>query len=160
MSGYKSRDPGQNQQWRKISLLYKCYFQYQQKCHNYIRRKAHQIVYPRCSSRLHPVLKYKRFHNGQDIAVPTGTKIKAVDHGIVVVCGWQGGYGNYIAINHGNGISSCYGHNSKLLVKKGQRVYKGQIIAFAGSTGLSTGPHLHFEIRRNGVPVNPLPYLP
>jgi len=110
--------------------------------------------------RVHPILRYKKYHNGLDIAVPSGTNVKAVDHGIVVVCGWQGGYGNYIAIKHGNGISSCYGHNSKLLVKNGQRVSKGQVIARAGSTGLSTGPHLHFEIRRNGVPVNPMPYLP
>jgi murein DD-endopeptidase MepM/ murein hydrolase activator NlpD len=110
--------------------------------------------------RFHPVLRSKKFHNGQDIAVPSGTPVIAVDSGAVLVSGWQGGYGNYVAIDHGNGISTGYGHNSRLLVSVGDKVLKGQTIAISGSTGLSTGPHLHFEVRRNGVPVDPLPYLP
>jgi murein DD-endopeptidase MepM/ murein hydrolase activator NlpD len=109
--------------------------------------------------RTHPVLKRRKYHTGIDIGVPTGTPVKAADAGIVLVSGWQGGYGNFIAIDHGKGISTCYGHNSRLLVRAGQRVAKGQRISFSGSTGLSTGPHLHFEVRVNGNPVNPLGYL-
>jgi murein DD-endopeptidase MepM/ murein hydrolase activator NlpD len=110
--------------------------------------------------RRHPVLGVKKFHNGQDIAVPAGTSVYAADSGIVVVSGMRGGYGNYVAIDHGRGISTGYAHNSRLLVSRGEIVIRGQKIALAGSTGLSTGPHVHFEVRRNGVPVNPLPYLP
>lgn len=110
--------------------------------------------------RYHPILKAKKLHNGQDIAIPQGTPVHAADAGIVVVSGWRGGYGNFVAIDHGNGISSCYGHNSRLLVREGDKVYKGQVISYSGNTGLSTGPHLHFEVRKNGVPVNPLRYLP
>jgi murein DD-endopeptidase MepM/ murein hydrolase activator NlpD len=110
--------------------------------------------------RVHPVLKTKKYHNGQDIAVPSGTPVYAADSGKVVVSGWTGGYGNYIAIDHGHGISTGYGHNSRLLVSVGEKVVKGQKISLSGNTGLSTGPHLHFEVRLKGVPVNPLPYLP
>lgn len=109
--------------------------------------------------RTHPILKTKKYHNGIDLAVPTGTPVKAADSGVVLVSGWQGGYGNFVAIDHGKGISTCYGHNSRLLVKVGQRVEKGQTVAISGSTGLSTGPHLHFEVRVNGNPTNPLRYL-
>lgn len=110
--------------------------------------------------RYHPILRTKRYHNGEDIAVPSGTPVHAADGGIVAVSGWRGGYGNYVAINHGNNISTGYGHNSRLLVHQGERVSKGQVIALSGSTGLSTGPHVHFEVRKNGTPVDPLPYLP
>lgn len=110
--------------------------------------------------RYHPVLRKKKFHNGQDIAVPSGTPVLAADSGVVLVSGWQGGYGNFIAIDHGNGISTCYGHNSRLLVHVGEKIVKGQTIALSGNTGLTTGPHLHFEVRRNGTPINPIPYLP
>lgn len=111
-------------------------------------------------SRYHPILKKRKYHNGLDIAVPTGTAVKAADGGVVLVSGWRGGYGNYIAIDHGNGVSSAYGHNSALLVKVGDKVVRGQVIARSGNTGLSTGPHVHFEIRINGQPSNPMPYLP
>ena len=110
--------------------------------------------------RYHPILKRKKYHNGLDIAVRSGTPVLAADSGVVLVSGWQGGYGNFIAIDHGGGISSCYGHNSRLLVRVGERVTKGQVIAYSGSTGLSTGPHVHFEVRRNGTPINPLKFLP
>ncbi|TCL72335.1 murein DD-endopeptidase MepM/ murein hydrolase activator NlpD [Hydrogenispora ethanolica] len=110
--------------------------------------------------RYHPILKTKRFHNGEDIAVPTGTPVHAADGGVVLVSGWQGGYGYFVAIDHGNGISTCYGHNSRLLVRVGQRVQQGDVIAYSGSTGLSTGPHIHFEVRVKGVPVDPRKYLP
>lgn len=110
--------------------------------------------------RYHPVLRKKKYHNGQDIAVPSGTSVLAADSGVVLVSGWKGGYGNFVAIDHGNGISTCYGHNSRLLVQVGSKILKGQTIALSGNTGLSTGPHLHFEVRRNGTPINPIPYLP
>ena len=110
--------------------------------------------------RYHPVLKKRRFHNGIDIAAPTGTPILAADSGVVLVSGWRGGYGYYIAIDHGKGKSTAYGHNSRLLVKEGETVVRGQTIAHVGSTGLSTGPHVHFEVRINGQPTNPRNYLP
>ncbi|HBF38949.1 MAG TPA: peptidase M23, partial [Firmicutes bacterium] len=110
--------------------------------------------------RYHPILRTKKYHNGEDIAVSSGTPVHAADSGVVVVSGWEDGYGNYVAIDHGNGISTGYGHNSRLLVHQGERVTKGQIIAYSGSTGLSTGPHVHFEVRKNGVPIDPLPFLP
>jgi murein DD-endopeptidase MepM/ murein hydrolase activator NlpD len=110
--------------------------------------------------RYHPVLRKKKYHNGQDIAVPSGTPVLAADSGVVLVSGWKGGYGNFVAIDHGNGISTCYGHNSRLLVQVGNKILKGQTVAISGNTGLSTGPHLHFEVRRNGTPINPIPYLP
>jgi murein DD-endopeptidase MepM/ murein hydrolase activator NlpD len=105
-------------------------------------------------------LKKNKFHSGLDIAVPSGTQVKAADGGKVLISGWNGGYGYYIAIDHGNGISTAYAHNSRLLVKEGDVVYQGQVIAGSGSTGLSTGPHLHFEVRINGAPVDPVKYLP
>ncbi len=110
--------------------------------------------------RYHPVLRKKKYHNGQDIAVSSGTPVLAADSGVVLVSGWKGGYGNFVAIDHGNGISTCYGHNSRLLVQVGNKILKGQTVAISGNTGLSTGPHLHFEVRRNGTPINPIPYLP
>jgi murein DD-endopeptidase MepM/ murein hydrolase activator NlpD len=110
--------------------------------------------------RYHPILRARKFHNGEDIAVPSGTQVHAADSGVVVVSGWEGGYGNYVAIDHGNGISTGYGHNSHLLVHQGEHVVKGQVISLSGSTGLSTGPHVHFEVRKNGEPVDPLSYLP
>lgn len=109
--------------------------------------------------RTHPVLKTKKYHSGIDIAVSSGTPVLAADDGVVLVSGWRGGYGYFLAIDHGKGISTCYGHNSQLLVKVGERVVKGQRVSLSGNTGLSTGPHLHFEVRVNGSPSNPLQYL-
>ncbi len=99
------------------------------------------------------------FHLGLDIAVPYGTGIKAADGGTVIKAGWHGSYGKLVAIRHDNGIVTYYGHNSSLLVSVGQKVYQGQIIARAGSTGNSTGNHCHFEVRVNGTSVNPRNYL-
>ena len=110
--------------------------------------------------RTHPILKSRRFHSGIDIAIPSGTPVQAADSGVVLISGWNGGYGLFVAIDHGKGISTAYAHNSRLLVKEGDEVTKGQTIALSGSTGWSTGPHLHFEVRENGTPVNPLKYLP
>lgn len=109
-------------------------------------------------SRPNPIRSRGRseFHHGIDIAGPYRSKIASAADGIVEYAGWMASYGNTIIINHQNGYTSLYGHNSKLLVKKGQRVARGQIISLMGSTGRSTGTHVHFEIRLNGTSVNPL----
>jgi murein DD-endopeptidase MepM/ murein hydrolase activator NlpD len=99
-------------------------------------------------------------HTGIDIGVPTGSPVWASKAGEVIISSWYGGYGNLIVIDHGNGVSTWYGHNSSLTVSVGQSVSRGQVVAKAGSTGNSTGPHVHFEIRYNGNPVDPVPYLP
>ena len=100
------------------------------------------------------------FHSGLDIAAPSGTPIHAADGGKVTFAGKKGSYGNLVIITHDNGMQTYYGHNSALLVSAGQRVHKGQTIAKCGSTGRSTGPHCHFEVRLHGKAVNPLSYLP
>jgi len=110
--------------------------------------------------RLHPILGYYRWHSGIDIAVNSGTPIRAAEDGVVILAQYNGGYGNCVIIDHGGGISTLYAHASKILVKKGQEVRKGQTIALVGSTGLSTGPHLHFEVRVNGKTQDPLKWLP
>jgi murein DD-endopeptidase MepM/ murein hydrolase activator NlpD len=98
-------------------------------------------------------------HAGVDLAVPTGTPIYAAHAGTVTVAGWDGGYGEGVEIDDGAGLSTVYGHNSQLVVSAGQQVALGQLIAYAGSTGDATGPHCHFELRRDGVAFDPLPYL-
>ncbi|MDD2189755.1 MAG: peptidoglycan DD-metalloendopeptidase family protein [Eubacteriales bacterium] len=103
--------------------------------------------------------RWGRLHSGIDLAAPTGTKIKAADGGKVTYAGYRGALGYMVAIDHGGGRESWYGHCSKLHVKKGERVYQGQHIANVGSTGRSTGPHLHFEVHINGKSKNPLNYL-
>jgi murein DD-endopeptidase MepM/ murein hydrolase activator NlpD len=100
------------------------------------------------------------FHPGLDIAAPSGTPIVAADSGRVIIAGWVSGYGNYIAIDHASGLSSAYGHCSRIDVAVGQDVSRGQVIGAVGSTGHSTGPHVHFEIRLQGRPVDPAPRLP
>jgi len=109
--------------------------------------------------RLHPILNVWRDHNGTDFAVNMGTPVYAVESGTVMVAGWNDAYGNLVVIDHGNGIASWYGHSSKLLVSEGQTVTQGQQISQAGSTGWSTGPHLHLEIHVSGKPVDPMNYL-
>ncbi|MBF2034858.1 MAG: peptidoglycan DD-metalloendopeptidase family protein [Leptolyngbyaceae cyanobacterium T60_A2020_046] len=109
--------------------------------------------------RRHPILGSSRFHAGVDFGVGHGTTIRAADSGRIIFAGWHGGYGRTVIIDHGGGISTLYAHASQIFVSQGQNVSQGQAIAAVGSTGLSTGPHLHFEVRQNGNPVNPMGYL-
>jgi murein DD-endopeptidase MepM/ murein hydrolase activator NlpD len=112
------------------------------------------ITSPFCESR-----SWEACHPGVDIAVPTGTPIRAAAGGRVAIAGWTGGYGNYTCIQHTASLTSCYGHQSSIGVSVGQQVSQGQVIGAVGSTGFSTGPHLHFEARVNGSVVNPMNYL-
>ncbi|MBD1804164.1 peptidoglycan DD-metalloendopeptidase family protein [Microcoleus sp. FACHB-SPT15] len=125
-----------------------------------------QLTYPSDASitssfgwRRHPILGYSRFHSGIDFGASYGSTIRAADRGTVIFAGWYGGYGYTVVIDHGGSISTLYGHSSKLYVSEGQSVQRGQAIAAVGSTGLSTGPHLHFEVRKDGAPVDPSSYL-
>ena len=109
--------------------------------------------------RTHPVLGTQRLHAGVDFGAASGTPIVAAASGTVVSAGWQGGYGNAVIIDHGGGEATLYGHQSRLAVSTGARVSRGEVIGYVGSTGMSTGPHLHFELRINGVPTDPMPRL-
>ena len=106
--------------------------------------------------RVHPIFGTREFHTGIDIAVPWGTPIHAAAAGTVIFTGWMRGYGMLVIVDHGNGLSTTYSHLSSYAVHVGERVDRGQVIARIGSTGWSTGPHLFFEVRENGQPVNPL----
>ncbi|MDD3170014.1 MAG: peptidoglycan DD-metalloendopeptidase family protein [Eubacteriales bacterium] len=109
--------------------------------------------------RIHPILKVKKLHTGMDIGAASGTKVLAANKGTVIKAGWNNSYGNVVMIDHGGGIVTLYAHNSKLLVKTGDPVAKGQNIALVGSTGQSTGPHIHFEVRVDGQYQNPRNWL-
>ena len=110
--------------------------------------------------RVHPILGGWRQHSGIDLAAPFGSPIVAPSEGVVSAAGWSGGYGLMVALEHGGGLETRYGHMSRLGVVPGQHVHRGEVIGFVGSTGLSTGPHLHYEMRINGRAVNPLDGLP
>jgi len=99
------------------------------------------------------------FHSGLDIAASSGTPIRACRSGTVMIAGWQGGYGNAVVIDHGGGMATLYGHQSQIAVSVGEKVLAGEVIGYVGSTGNSTGPHLHFEVRISGNPVDPTPYI-
>lgn len=103
--------------------------------------------------------RWGRPHQGIDLAAPVGTPIVSAERGKVVYSGWKSGYGNFVAVDHGSGYQTHYAHCSKLLVRTGQRVNKGQLIAKVGNTGHSTGPHLHFEVVANGIHRNPAKFL-
>ncbi len=109
--------------------------------------------------RTHPIFGNARFHSGLDIGADYGVPIRAAQGGVVIEAGWIGGYGNTIMIDHGGGIVTLYGHNESLAVGVGQAVNQGDVVAYCGSTGNSTGPHCHFEVRLGGEPVSPWDYL-
>ncbi|MGH8986834.1 MAG: murein hydrolase activator EnvC family protein [Acidimicrobiia bacterium] len=109
--------------------------------------------------RVHPISGASRMHTGVDLGCGNGTPIGAAGSGVVVEAGWRGGYGNAVVIDHGNGLATLYGHQSSIAASPGQRVSTGQTIGRVGSTGLSTGPHLHWEVWVNGSPVNPMGYV-
>ena len=109
--------------------------------------------------RIHPVYQRREFHTGIDIAAPIGCPVYAAADGLVIFSGYLGGYGNLIILKHRDNSRTYYGHNIELLVNKDEIIKKGKVIALSGSTGVSTGPHLHFEIRINGNHCNPLEYL-
>ncbi|WP_181273226.1 M23 family metallopeptidase [Brevibacterium oceani] len=113
--------------------------------------------------RIHPITGAKKLHSGTDFGVPCGTPIHAAGDGVVVGAGWTGGYGNRVVVSHGkikgDSIASTYNHNTKVKVHAGQKVKKGDVISISGTTGASTGCHLHFEIMKNGGYVNPMPYI-
>ena len=109
--------------------------------------------------RWHPVLGGRRAHKGVDLAGPVGTPVHATADGIVGRADWFAGYGLYIQLEHGGALETRYGHMSRLNVEAGQTVHKGDIIGYIGSTGRTTGPHLHYEVRVAGLAVNPIPYM-
>ena len=108
--------------------------------------------------RVHPITGTNKYHSGVDIGASYGSSVLAADSGTVILAGWNGGYGNCVVISHGNGITTLYGHMSSIAVSSGQSVSQGQTIGYVGSTGNSTGPHLHWEVAVNGSQVNPLNY--
>ena len=109
--------------------------------------------------RIHPFTKKRSFHKGIDLGAPYGAPIMAAASGVVTYAGWAGNYGKMIEIDHGNGFRTRYAHCSKIYVRIGQKVKQGQIIGRVGKTGRATTKHLHFEVRKNGKPINPLKVL-
>lgn len=109
--------------------------------------------------RMHPIFNERRFHTGVDLALSAGEPVKAVADGVVIVAGDVAGYGNTVIIDHGLNLTTFYGHNSRLLVSVGDKINRGDLIALIGSTGISTGPHLHFEVRDNNIHVDPWIWL-
>ncbi|MCC8173479.1 MAG: M23 family metallopeptidase [Odoribacter sp.] len=109
--------------------------------------------------RVHPILKHRKMHNGQDFSTPIGTPIYATGDGVVESVGTNGGFGQQITINHGFKYSTIYAHLSKYNVHKGQKVKRGELIGYSGNSGLSSGPHLHYEVRKDGIPQNPINFF-
>lgn len=131
-----------------------------------VRRSTGRFIWPvngRVTSgfgyRVHPIHRTRTRHTGIDIPKPRGTTVMAADGGKVIFAGWRGGYGRCVIINHGKGLATLYAHMQSIYVSNGSYVGKGQSVGAVGTTGYSTGPHLHFEVRSNGSPVNPLGYL-
>lgn len=125
---------------------------------------VYPVMSPKMSSdygtRFHPILKASKHHDGIDLAAPKDTPIRAIDSGVVVFADRYHGYGNLIVVLHQNGLTSHYGHCNSFRVKTGEKVKSGQIIGLVGSTGISTGPHLHFEIRNQGQAMDPERFIP
>lgn len=117
------------------------------------------IITSRFGWRIHPIFGTREFHTGLDIATRWGSPVLAARAGVVRFVGWMAGYGRMVVVDHGRGLETVYSHLSAALVRPGQYVAQGEVIGRIGSTGWSTGPHLLFEVRRNGVPVDPLRYL-
>lgn len=109
--------------------------------------------------RIHPILNIRKFHTGVDIPAPQGTPVVAADDGVVIMAQYMGGYGNVVMISHGGGIVTVYAHNSSVRCHVGQTVRRGDVISYIGTTGMSTGPHLHFEVRIDGSTVDPQGYI-
>lgn len=125
-----------------------------------VKRGSGELVWPADGQFTSPFgQRWGRLHAGIDIAVPTGTPVRAAGSGTIAIAGWTGGYGNYVCVAVGGGLTVCGAHNSQLKVRVGQRVAKGEVIALSGNTGNSTGPHVHFETRVGGVPRDPMSYL-
>jgi murein DD-endopeptidase MepM/ murein hydrolase activator NlpD len=109
--------------------------------------------------RRHPIFGGRKFHTGIDLAGPNHSPIKAADSGTVIYSGGYGGYGRVVIVSHGKGMATLYAHMSKIAVSTGTNVSKGEVVGYEGSTGFSTGPHLHFEVRVDGKPNNPLNFV-
>ena len=109
--------------------------------------------------RNHPILRQRRQHNGVDLAAPRGTPVYATADGMIEMAQYFGSYGNYVQIGHGGDLETRYAHLSSYTVRDGEQVRKGDLIGYVGSTGRSTGPHLHYEVRVSSEPVNPIPYM-
>ena len=125
-----------------------------------IRQGSGSMIWPINGTFTSPFgYRWGRLHAGIDIAAPEGTPIRAADSGTVVLAAWTGGYGNYTCVSHGGAISTCYGHQSRFGTSAGANVSQGQVIGYVGNTGHSFGAHLHFEVRVNGVPQDPMGYL-
>jgi murein DD-endopeptidase MepM/ murein hydrolase activator NlpD len=125
-----------------------------------IQGGAHGFIWPVNGPIVSPFgMRWGQMHEGVDIAVPTGTPIRAAAAGTVAIAGWVSGYGNYTCINHGGGVSTCYGHQEAFAVSAGQSVTQGEVIGYSDCTGHCFGPHVHFEVRINGAPVDPMGYL-
>jgi murein DD-endopeptidase MepM/ murein hydrolase activator NlpD len=125
-----------------------------------IRQGSGQLIWPVNGAVVSPFgMRWGRLHAGIDIAVPSGTAIHAADAGRVVLMGWVGGYGNYTCIQHTGSLSTCYAHQSSFATSNGASVSQGQVIGYSDCTGHCFGPHLHFEVRINGSPVDPMGYL-
>jgi murein DD-endopeptidase MepM/ murein hydrolase activator NlpD len=122
-------------------------------------RPGSGVVTDEYGPRINPVTGVAGFHTGVDLGDPYGAPVAASKSGVVVYSGWISGYGETIILDHGDGVQTLYGHNSELLVDVGETVYRGQTIAYVGSTGMSTGPHIHWEIRINGQHIDPMPYV-
>lgn len=123
-------------------------------------QKAPRVVNSGFGVRVDPLSGRKRYHNGLDIQAPAATPVVATADGVVAFSGWQSGYGHIVIVAHGGGIETAYAHLSKRRVQQGARVVAGQRIGDVGATGRVTAPHLHYEVRRGGTPVNPVAYLP
>lgn len=124
-----------------------------------LEQPSEGLLTSRFGWRTHPIFGTREFHTGVDIANRIGTPIRAAESGIVRFVGWMGGYGRLIVVAHANGLETSYSHLSSMLVGLGQRVVRGDLLGRMGNSGWSTGPHLFFEVRRNGVPLDPLPFL-